>query len=277
MRTTGRRRDRRGSGIVPWILPLLASVLVCPAAESQVPAASSTTPESPPTGILRIRSEPSGALVRLYGDHRWTGTTPWDLQRGIEGTYRVVAQMDGYEGWERSVTVMRGESRELEIRLSPKQAWKAGIRSLILPGWGQAYSGRETKAGIFMFGTLVLTGGLVWANEDYRDRTDEYRSARRAYFDETSLDELDALRARADRAQQRADRAYDRRRIVMYAAAGAYAASFLDAVLLFPAPSAGSFASVAPWGEHGPEVSLSAPRGELALLLRWTGTEGGAR
>ncbi len=274
---TGTRPPLGRAGVAAWLLPLLAAALVCPSADAQIPTAAPPAPESPPTGILRIRSEPSGAMIRLYGEHRWTGTTPWDLQRGIEGVYRVVAHMDGYEAWQRKVSVVRGESRELEIRLTPKQPWKAGIRSMILPGWGQVYGERRTKGGIFMVGTLALAGGLVWADEEYRNRTDDYRSARQTYLDATSIEELDALRARADRARGRADRAYDRRRVFLYTAAGAYAASVLDAFLLFPAPAEGSFASVSPWGERGPQISLGAPRGELALALRWTRMEGGAR
>jgi hypothetical protein len=262
------------AGAARWLLPLMAAALVCRSAAAQPPA---PTQETPPTGILQIRSEPPGAMIRLYGEHRWTGTTPWDLQRGIEGDYRVVARLAGYEKWQRTVTVVRGESRELDIRLTPKEAWKAGVRSMILPGWGQAYSERPGKGAIFTFGTLALAGGLVWFDEDYRNRTDDYKNARRSYFDATNVDELDALRARADRASDRADRAYDRRRLFLYATAGAYAASVLDAFFLFPEPAEGSFASVSPWGERGPEISLGAPRGELALSVRWMPTEGGAR
>lgn len=276
MISIGQRPITHALGGLMWLLLLLASALLPPPVEAADPPAF-TAPEAPPTGILSIRSEPSGALIRLYGEHRWTGTTPWDLQRGIEGVYRVEAQMDGYEKWQRKVTVVRGESRELQIRLTQKSALRAGIRSMIFPGWGQVYGERPTKGGLFMAGTLALAGGLVWADEDYQSRTDDYRRARRTYLASTNIDDLDRLRARADRARDRADRAYDRRRVFLYATAGAYAASVLDALLLFPAPAEGSFASFAPWGEGGPQICIGAPRGDFALALRWTPKEGGAR
>ncbi len=161
--------------------------------------------------------------------------------------------------------------------LTPKQPYKAGLRSLILPGWGQIYGERPLKGSVFLLGTLVFAGGFCWTEMEYRDRVDDYRNARRAYFDSGVLDDLARLRAKAEKAQARRDRAHDRRQIAAYATAGFYAAAFLDAVFLFPAPSEGSFASLAPWGDGGPKLALGAPRGELTLALRWSEREGGER
>jgi hypothetical protein len=268
---------RRRIGVVARLIPLLAAPLFCAPAGGQTPPTTSGVSPTPPTGILRIRSEPPGAVVRLLGDHRWSGTTPWDLQRGIEGTYRIVARMDGYEDWRRTVEIARGETRDLDIRLTPKAAWKAGLRSIIFPGWGQFYAEKHAKGTVFAVGTVALAGALLWTNEEYRDRTDDYRAARRVYMDATTLADLDRLRADSDRARARADRAYDRRQASLYAAAGLYAAAILDAVLLFPGASEGNFASVAPWGDRGPQFSVGAPRGDLAVCVSWTGWEGGAR
>jgi hypothetical protein len=118
MMSPERQSNRRTVPSVRRVTPLLVALLIGPLvrAEAQPPS------ETPPTGVLRIRSEPTGAIVRLYGDHVWVGSTPWDLQRGITGTYRVVAHVEGYESWKRTITIAGGESKDLNIRLSPKHA-----------------------------------------------------------------------------------------------------------------------------------------------------------
>lgn len=270
------RRWRQDSAL--GLLALLGVLSFCLPADAQTPETPAEAAVAPQSGILKIRSEPSGVLVHLLGEHRWTGTTPWELRRGIDGTYRVVAHLDGYEGWKRTITIGRGESRDLDIRLVPKAGWKAGLRSMIVPGWGQAYGEKPAKGALFLAGTALAAGGLVWANEDYRNRVDDYESARNAYLETTNIDELDPLRAKADRARGRADRAYDRRQALLYATVGLYAASLLDAVLLFPGPSEGSYASLSPWGTDGPQLALAPSReGNLTLALRWTEGKGGVR
>ena len=77
--------------------------------------------QTAPAEILRIRSEPSGAVVTLVGDHKWKGITPWDLNRGLTGSYEVHANLKGYERWERTIHLAGGEIRDLEIQLHPKR------------------------------------------------------------------------------------------------------------------------------------------------------------
>jgi hypothetical protein len=262
-----------------WVVAILAVVLCSGSAGAQTqPALTPPATVTPTAGILRIRSEPSGVLVRLIGDHRWSGTTPWDLQRGIEGSFVVVADVEGYEKWERTIHLTKGEVRDLEILLTPKQAWKAGLRSAILPGWGQFYTDQTAKGGAFLIGTATAAGVLIWAQSNYENHVEDYNDAQNAYLEETHLEDLESLHAAAERAHDRADDAYDRRQLALYITAGLYAASILDAVLLFPGTPQGGFASISPWGEKGPQLALGgSPRGDLTLALRWTPREGGAR
>lgn len=62
----------------------------------------------------------------------------------------------------------------------PRQAagdWDAAYRSLILPGWGQAYKGRpKLETGGFWL-ALGVSGVLsYWAHKEYRDHRDRYRA-----------------------------------------------------------------------------------------------------
>lgn len=225
-------------------------------------------------GMLRIRSEPSGALVTLEGEHVWKGSTPWELSRGLRGDYEVTADLAGYERWRRRIHLIEGETRDLDIRLSRKTAIKGALRSAIVPGWGQFYAGRSAKGTVFLAGTAAAAGGLLWTHEIYQDDLDELRDLRQEYQNARTVEEIERLRPLVEAKRHDADRSFDRRQLMLFITGGIYAASLLDALLLFPGPGEGSFASVAPWGEEGPEFSLQPTvEGGMALRFDWTGGE----
>ncbi len=265
---------------------VLASVfllLALPDPSWAQPGGSGTTELQPPItlGTLRIRSEPSGAIVTLSGAFRWKGTTPWDLNRGLVGPYRVIAQLEGYERWERTVQLVDGETRQIDIRLVPKTTWKAGMRSLLVPSWGQFYLERNRKGALLLAGALAAGGALLWSDGEYDDRVDDYRVAYDRYLSALSAgpaDDIDGRREAAERSRRRADHAYDRRKEFVYLAWGIYLISFVDAVFLSSAPSEGSFASYSPLGDRGPDLALEgSARGDLRLALRWSRSEGAER
>ncbi|MDM7914645.1 MAG: DUF5683 domain-containing protein [Candidatus Eisenbacteria bacterium] len=294
MRRPERKREGIGAGSL-WLAAALsfatfgAAEVACAATHDagedrgdRGDIAQAVAPPTTPGGglagaSLRIRSEPPGALVVLEGEHEWRGVTPWDLQRGLQGRYAVTASLDGYERWQRTIDLEPGAARNLDIRLSRKQAWKAGLRSLFIPGWGQFYAGRPAKGTAFLVGTALAAGGLLWTEIEYQDRVDDFESARNAYLHEGRLDQFDERRAAAERAQDRADRAYDWRQGFLYATGGVWALSLIDALFFFPSPSEGSFASISPWGNDGPELGLRPREDGAMLVVRWNPQEGGSR
>jgi hypothetical protein len=215
----------------------------------------------------------------LQGGHTWKATTPWDLNRSLSGRYEVTAELSGYELWKRSIHLVPGENRDLEIRLRAKQAWKAGLRSLLFPGWGQLYSDQNEKGRLIMLGGLAVAGGLWWTHEEYRDRVDDHDDAWDSYINTPRVgEELDARREAWKRAQRRADSAYDRRQLFLLVGGGLYAFAFIDSYFFFPRPSEGSFASVSPWGARGPSLALEGSQaGDVRLAVHLRGFEGGRR
>lgn len=72
----------------------------------------------PTTGTLRFESSPDGADVFVNG--RFQGTTPIAAQDVQPGTYDVTFERSGYTPERRSVTVDRGQSQTVSVRLSPR-------------------------------------------------------------------------------------------------------------------------------------------------------------
>jgi len=256
-----------------WAAALLLAAhpgaLLAQPGETQ-PAAMPATPVAPAaTPTLQVDSNPVGAVVTLRGEYEWVGQTPWRLYRPIRGVYRVEARYPGYETWQGEIVVGPGAAEQFTIDLVRKSAWRAATRSLVLPGWGQRYRGSPGKGTIMLSAVALGAVGLVWTHENYRDKVDDFERARDAYLAETRQSQLPELRARMEEASRDADRRYDRRRAVLYATAGVWALSVIDAA--FFAPSGGVVI-----GGGSPAADLESSEDRPRAQLFAQATPGGA-
>jgi hypothetical protein len=197
----------------PWVCQSLALLSIL------LPALAWGQDEGP-SGSLTLVSRPTGAAVRIIGDRDITGRTPFTLERGLVGRYQVRSIEPGYETWKRSIVLDGASQDTLWITLRPRTVVKAGLRSAIVPGWGQFYSGRTTMGWVSLAANIAAGSAVLWTHVEY----------------EQSLDELDAATSNAARrlAAQHAEDAYQNRRIAIGVAAGVWAINVLDAVVFFP-------------------------------------------
>ncbi len=186
------------------------------------------------SGALAVRSDPPGAVVSARGPITLAGRTPWTLARGIRGLYEIQADLEGYETWRRSIYLDGVSSDTLTFRLTPKTRFRAGVRSLIVPGWGQWYAERRTKGSLFLLGTAIAGVALYLTDATYENRLDDLSDAVRDYEEAEQVDEMESRWREVEHERRRAANAYDDRQVALYALAGVYAANLLDAVLLFP-------------------------------------------
>lgn len=217
----------RGLGSALCATTLLALALIGPAAAQTADG----TAELP---ALVITSEPPGAVVTLRGPYQWVGQTPWQLFREVSGRYQVEAQLPGYEPYRGEVVLGAGGVRQFNIKLSKRTRVKAGMRSLLVPGWGQFYYGSRPKGVLMVLAATGAVAALVWSDVRYQDKLDVFNDRKHAYESSTHLEEFPALRARAQAASDDADEAYNRRQTFLGVTAGVWALSFLDAIFFFP-------------------------------------------
>jgi len=95
-------------------LPASRSVIV----EAEKPLVVPTVPLAPQPGRLHITSEPAGASVSVDGTFR--GESPLEVEVTADRGLLVKATKAGHEAAEASVTVGRGESQALSLRLKPQ-------------------------------------------------------------------------------------------------------------------------------------------------------------
>ena len=191
-------------------------------------------------GAIEVTSDPSGALITLQGEVRATGVTPFSAQELPPGLYRAVSEEPGYAGDGPSLLLPGGTTGAVHVQLQRKTGMAASMRSLLIPGWGQAYGERSTAATVYRsaFGVAsVLVGftGVQYLAERHRyeDAVEDYRQAGTS-FSERESGEVGVARARVVRTY--ADMRDSRRHVGFAGAAmaGVWALSGLDALVFFP-------------------------------------------
>ena len=214
------------------------------------------------TGII-INSKPPGAFITLDGEYRITATTPCNLPGNLSGYYKLKAVFPGYENWRGDVVIVPGQKNTFMISLSAKTRFKAALRSMFLPGWGQLYSERQQRGYLYNLVAIGLGTGLLLADKNYKKKKDDYNLAVTGLNQATSLDEFNRLQRDVYNKNRSAYDAETTRNTFLIVAAGFYVYNILDAVMFFPEQklvSRGAFSRV-------PAVSADFNGDEISLRL----------
>jgi hypothetical protein len=181
-----------------------------------------------------VNSSPPGAEVSLIGLLTVSGLTPVSFTQGLEGNYRVTIKKHGYETYKSSIFLQPDRSLTLTARLRPKTRFKAAARSLIIPGWGQSYSGQKFKGLCF----TLMAGGAITAflltDSDFHDKDDKYKATLDKYNSAENYQEKISLYSLVGITKNDAYHAENRRRISIGMTAGVWALSILDIFFFFP-------------------------------------------
>jgi hypothetical protein len=222
-----------------------------------------------PTGSVTLMSRPDGASFRIQGDVTVVGRTPMTLNRGLAGRYRVFGSEIGYSRWSRTMEFDGMSADTVWMTLHQKSGFMAGARSLILPGWGQFYDEHPVRGVMFLIGGLAAGAGVGVAELRYRHRVDDFNAAEAAYQAAQNQADANAAFAARERAGDRAEDAYQLRRVLMGAAAAVVGISVLEAAASVPRPLGTILLGAGPGGSNpsgrglrtgGPAVTMTLAR-----------------
>jgi len=224
----------RGGKALKRILAIL-TVVQC----VSVTVAGQTKPEAG----LTVRSDPSGALVRLKGDATITGITPTMFRYPLVGSFDLTVKKYGYETYFTRVILDPSRSLTVDVSLKRKTRFKAAARSTFIPGWGQMYTEQRTKGFMFGFLTVAAVASYLIADNDFDHKLSRFESTRNR-FDQlvSSGASQQDLRSALDDLKLAQDDAYDAetvRRITIGAIVGVWGLSVLDALILTPEENGG--------------------------------------
>ena len=219
-------------------------------------------------GGVVITSVPSGAVVELRGDVVLRGVTPWRLDRAIGGTFEVRAYMGGYNEWTGYAALSPTRVDSISIRLSRKTPVGSGLRSALIPGWGQFYTGQKLKGSAFLVVEAGLAAGLLWSDAKRHDAENEYEDALRTYQAADQVDEIEAAYAERLRTFDEYEKWHERRKKWAYAVAAVWLVNVLDASLLMPSTGPGGYSQLDS-GEPGFFATVGSERTEFGYQLRF--------
>lgn len=182
---------------------------------------------------INVRSNPSGCTVVLAGDYTVAGVTPTTFSQPLRGFYRITAYRDGYETYHSSVVLTGNDVTTIEIDLVPKTRVKAGLRSLLIPGWGQRYGGSGTRGTLMTIGTAItgVVAGILYL--DFDDKRDDYYSVKARYDATREVSGREAMLPALHTAQQEAYDAEQAKNLGVGILVGLWAYNVIDAMVFF--------------------------------------------
>jgi hypothetical protein len=181
-----------------------------------------------------IDTNPPGAFLTLDGEYRISATSPCRVPDNIIGNYRLKARLPGYESWSGDILILPNQDNVFSFNLSPKTRLKASLRSLIIPGWGQYYSGQKTRSLIIGFGTIGAGIGAYLADSDFRKKRDDYFDAKIDLANARTEEEISRLWEITRQKNREAYDAETTRNTLAGIAVGMWAYNVLDALIFFP-------------------------------------------
>ncbi len=215
------------------------------------------------SGDVIIHSNPEGAQVTLSGEVVVSGVSPVRFRHPLIGNYKLILKKHGYESYSTRVVLDPTRQMEINVRLSPKTRFKAAVRSLFIPGWGQKYSDRKARG--YLFGTLAVGSIIAYfvTDADFDDKYDLYQEKLREYDSLSTtgnITDLRRLKRELDKAQDDAYDAENGRRVATGAAIATWGINLLDVLFFFPEEKAN--VSV-----KGLSVRPSAAPGKVGLTV----------
>jgi hypothetical protein len=128
------------------------------------------------------------------------------------------------------------DENSLTLGMRRKTRFDAMLRSLVLPGLGQAYNGQGRKAALVAMGAAGAIGWLIHEQDRYNDAVRDYEKVNARLGAAWEIEELEILRERGNRLFEEVDDRYRNRNIALGIVGGYWGLAILDTALSFGEP-----------------------------------------
>lgn len=213
----------------------LAVLITCFPVVAGAQLSPSKAPEPEIIAKTQILSRPAGAVVFLRGEYDLAGRAPYTVVHYLKGRYKIKATKYGYENWSKDFFFAGKGNEKISIKLSPKTRLKGFYRSMLFPGWGQAYADQRLKGGIIASAQGISLGALLYENARYNEALDDFNAAAAAFRQgQSDAVQRPVLLSALTSAQSQLDDRFEARRRWALFAASIYVYNLLDILLFFP-------------------------------------------
>jgi hypothetical protein len=186
------------------------------------------------------------------------------------GMPQIGVRKCGCDGSAASVVVRAGMEAKLDLRLAPKTAAKAAVRSVLLPGLGQQYKGQRGKAWLVR---AVAVGGAAVAYTGIKQRKtaiDDYDAAKAEYDAAVSGEQIDHWYGEMDSRYGKIGKAENLRNAGFGLLGGIWVLNIVDAVFGFPIRCPDDRADLGRSLRLDPSVAVG-PTGDARVGVRFDG------
>jgi hypothetical protein len=183
---------------------------------------------------ILISTKPSGATIYLKGEFDIVANTPAHLPMDISGRYKAKITRPGYETWKGELTFVPGSANDVEVALSAKSRYKASLRSIFVPGWGQIYSGNSRRGSMFLSAAVISGISIFVTNRRYENKNNDYNIALADFNAASSIEEKNRLRTILSDERKEAYDAETDRNMAIAIGIATWAFNIIDALVFFP-------------------------------------------
>jgi TolB-like protein len=180
-------------------------------------------------GTVKFTSYQPGALIKMNGKTYRLSKKEINLPTG---DYSFEISQPGYESKNFDIIVEYNKTNNLNVALQRKTKGKAFTRSLFLPGWGQAYQGKTTRAWIYPIAFVGSGAGAIYCTMQYNTAVTDYNEIRNQYLSAVDENEINRLRGEMDAKYDEVNSLETTRNIFYVTTAAIWLWNVLDTVIL---------------------------------------------
>ena len=125
------------------------------------------------------------------------------------------------------------QDNALSFDLRPKTRWRAALRSLLIPGWGQYYSGNKGKGLCFGLVQMISATSVLLTHEDYDAKVEDYTAVQEKYLNAETLYDIEKYRQEMLEESDKVDQAYRGRQLALGLGLGLWGYNILDSIISF--------------------------------------------
>jgi len=184
-------------------------------------------------GRLSVNGSPVGADIRIGA--RLAGELPLENYELDGRSYMIQVTAKGYETTTKMVNIAPNQRKDVSVQLTRKSNGKAFVWSLFVPGLGQHYLEKKSRAVIFPLLEVGAIAGAMIFNNQYNNSIQDYDMLKSNYSTAVDQTEINSYYNQMTSKYDDIESAEKMRNIFIGAAVGVWVWNVLDAALFGPA------------------------------------------
>lgn len=142
-------------------------------------------------GKLKFSGDYNDTELSLGGNAIKISKSEYDLP---VGNYSFNISRPGFNSREFTINILKNKTTGYNVNLDPKTKSAAFLRSMVLPGWGQAYQDKTTRSWVYSVLFVGSGAGAIGFTLKYNQAVNDYNDIHDKYLAAVEDNEINSLR-----------------------------------------------------------------------------------